>query len=170
MHTLQYIAIQSEDKESAANTVKNLLEEELNPGASWYDWFVVGGGRFAGREGLQYDDTDETTISYEDTPDLFNDKIGECMTARGKEFQELLIDFKLNKTNLLEMFEAWNGEMSFSMELYPVKKMIDIMQGAWDYNSKLYDITNWSTNTHHMNRSLADGNKNWFLVPIDFHF
>ena len=169
MHTLQYIAIQAEDKETAANTVETLLNEELNPGHSWYDWFVVGGGRFTKSED-PYQDTCETVISYADTPDIFNEKIGECMTARGREFQELLTDFKLNKTNLLEMFEAWNGEMSFSMELYPIKKMIEIMQGAWDYNSKLYDITNWSNNTHHMNRSIADGNKNWFLVPIDFHF
>jgi hypothetical protein len=170
MHTLQYIAIQSEDKESAANTVKNLLEEELNPGSSWYDWFVVGGGRFAPNPDDQYDDTHETTISYADTPDIFNEKVRECKQKQGAEFQELLTEYKASGTNLTEMFEAWNGEMEYSMALYPIKKMIDIMQGHWDYTSRVYDITHWSTNTHHLNRSIADGNKNWFLVPIDFHF
>ena len=170
MHTLQYIAIQSEDKETAADDVKRLLEEELNPGSSWYDWFVVGGGRFSKNESDQYDDTHENVISYADTPDIFNEKIGECMTARGKEFQELLLEYKLSQTNLLEKFEAYDGGLEYSMEFYTVKKMIDIMQGHWDYTSRFYDICNWSTTTHHMNRSIADGSKNWFLVPIDFHF
>ena len=169
MHTLQYIAIQSEDKESAAHTVETLLNEELNPGHSWYDWFVVGGGRFANGDN-PYQDTPENVIAYEDSPLTFEKIVTECVEKRLAEFQELLLDFKLNKTNLLEMFEAWNGELSFSMELYPVKKMIDIMQSVWDYTCRFYDIENWSANTHHMNRSIADGNKNWFLVPIDFHF
>lgn len=170
MHTLQYIAIRSEDKEAAANSVKNLLEEELNPGHSWYDWFVVGGGRFADGEDNQYEDTHETVIAYADTPDLYNEVVAECMEKRGREFQELLTEFKQSETNLVNMFENYKGGIEFSMDLYSVKKMIDIMQGAWDYTSRLYDIENWSTNTHHMNRSLADGNKDWFLVPIDFHF
>lgn len=169
MHTLQYIAIQSEDKETAANDVTNLLNEELNPGHSWYDWFVVGGGRFANGED-PYQDTHETTISYADTPDIFDEKVGECMQAKGREYQELYLDYKLNKEDIEKTFEAWNGNMEFSMALYPLRKMLDIVQGHWDYTSRLYDITNWSTNTHHMNRSLADGNKNWFLVPVDFHF
>jgi hypothetical protein len=169
LHTLQYIAIQSEDKESAANTVETLLNEELNPGHSWYDWFVVGGGRF--HDGQDpYEETYETTISYEDTPDLFDTVISDCMKSKGREYQELYLDYKLNKEEIDKLFEDWNGQMEFSMALYPLKKMIDIVQGNWDYTSRLYDIVNWSTNTHHMNRSLADGNKNWFLVPIDFHF
>ena len=169
MHTLQYIAIQSEDKESAAHTVETLLNEELNPGHSWYDWFVVGGGRF--HDGQDpYEETYETTISYEDTPDLFDTVISDCMKSKRREYQELYLDYKLNKEELEKTFEDWNGQMEFSMAIYPLKKMIDIMQGHWDYTSRFYDITSWSTNTHHMNRSLADGNKNWFLVPIDFHF
>lgn len=169
MHTLQYIAIQSEDKESAAHTVETLLNEELNPGHSWYDWFIVGGGRFAKTED-PYQDTFETVISYADTPDIFNEVVADCLTAQGKEFQELLTEFKQSETNLVELFENYKGGIEFSMNLYPVKKMIDIMQGAWDYTCRFYDLNSWSSDTHHMNRSLADGNKNWFLVPIDFHF
>jgi hypothetical protein len=170
MHTLQYIAIQSEDKESAANTVKNLLEEELNPGSSWYDWFVVGGGRFAKNESDQYDDTHENVIAYEDSPLTFEKIVTECVEKRLGEFQELLTEYKQSQLNLLEKFENYKGGLEFSMEFYTVKKMIDIMQGHWDYTSRFYDIDSWSTDTHHMNRSVADGNKNWFLVPIDFHF
>ena len=170
MHTLQYIAIQAEDKENAANTVENLLNEELNPGSSWYDWFVVGGGRFAGKEELQYEDTFETVISYEDTPDLFNDKVSECLQAQGKEFQDLLNEFKQSGINLVEKFEAFDGGMDYSMDLYAVKSMIDIMHGKWDYKTRIYDMTNWSNNTIHMNKNIANGDKNWFLVPIDFHF
>lgn len=170
MHTLQYIAIQAEDKENAANIVNNLLEMECNPGSSWFDWFVVGGGRFADNEDSQYEDTHETVISFEENQVMFDSTVYDCWEQQGKEFQELLTEYKQSETNLLEMFEAYKGGIEYSMNLYPVKKMIDIMQGHWDYTTRLYDMTHWSTNTHHMNRSIADGNKNWFLVPIDFHF
>lgn len=169
MHTLQYIAIQAEDKESAAHTVETLLNEELNPGHSWYDWFVVGGGRFAKSED-PYQDTFETVIAYEDSPLTFEKIVAECVEKQLAEFQELLTEYKQSETNLVELFDNYKGGIEFSMTLYPVKKMIDIMQGAWDYTCRFYDLNSWSSDTHHMNRSLADGNKNWFLVPIDFHF
>jgi hypothetical protein len=170
LHTLQYIAIQSEDKESAANTVKNLLEEELNPGSSWYDWFVVGGGRFSPNPEDQYDDTDETAISYADTPDIFNEKVAECLHKQGVEFQELLTEFKASGLDITDKFEKYDGGMDYSMDLYPIKKMIDIMQGKWDYTTRIYDITSWSSNTTHMYKDIDSGNKNWFLIPVDFHF
>lgn len=171
MHTLQYVAISDvEDKEAAARAVENLLNEELNPGSSWYDWFVVGGGRFNPDQSKQYDDDYEAVISYADTPDIFDEKVLQSQQAKGREFQELYTDYKLNKEEVEKIFENWNGDMEFSMSLYPLRKMLDIVQGHWDYTTRLYDITNWSTNTHHMNRSIAEGNKNWFLVPIDFHF
>jgi hypothetical protein len=169
MHTLQYIAIQAEDKETAAHRVDSLLNEELNPGSSWYDWFVVGGGRFANGED-PYADSFENVIAYEDSPLTFEKIVAECVEKQLAEFQELLLDFKLSQTNLLQKFEAYKGGIDFSMEFYNIKKMIDIMQGHWDYTCRFYDIESWSADTHHMNRSIADGNKNWFLVPIDFHF
>lgn len=170
MHTLQYIAIEADGKEEAANTVETLLNEELNPGSSWYDWFIVGGGRFAKDESLQYEDTFETVISYADTPDVFDEVVSNCKQAQGKEFQELLTEYKDSGLDLTKEFENWDGEINYSMSFYPVTAMLGIMQGKWDYHTRLYDITNWSNNPHHMNRSIADGNKNWFLVPIDFHF
>ena len=96
--------------------------------------------------------------------------VGASLKHKGAEYRELYLDYKLNKEEIEKTFEAYDGQMEFSMALYPLRKMLDIVQGNWDYTSRFYDLANWSTNTHHMNRSIADGNKNWFLVPIDFHF
>jgi hypothetical protein len=174
MHTLQYIAIGDvEDKEAAANYVENLLQQEMGDGestSSWYDWFVVGGGRFNPDETMQYENDFEAVISYEENADLFNATVAECLHSKGKEFQELLTEFKNSGIDIIDKFEKYDGGMDYSMDLYAVKKMIDIMQGKWDYTTRLYDVTNWSTNTNHMYNRIDNGEKNWFLVPIDFHF
>jgi hypothetical protein len=45
-----------------------------------------------------------------------------------------------------------------------------MIQGEWDMNSYFYDMHSASTNPDHMYKSIDLGNKNWYLVPVDFHF
>jgi hypothetical protein len=42
--------------------------------------------------------------------------------------------------------------------------------GKWDYNSYYYDMMTDSTNMIHLKNSLDKGAKDWYLVPVDFHF
>jgi hypothetical protein len=56
------------------------------------------------------------------------------------------------------------------MKLYTLGKMIDMVQGDWDFNSYFYDLENWSTNPVHMTKDRINNGTLWFLVPVDFHF
>lgn len=165
MHVLQRIAVQADDKDMAFRTVKDYLENELNNYAPWYDWFVTGGGRWnENTDG--YDDNDQSmTISYGEEPDKFISEVDTAIEARIEEFNQYrksLADMDINAS-----LDKYDGQMDFSFDLYPLGKMIDIMQGKWDFNSYFYDCTHETTNTKYMLDNLNDS---WYIVFVDFHF
>ena len=75
MHVLQWIATTAEDKDQAFRSVKDYLENQMGDEynlSSWYDWFVVGGGRWNPNPNSQYDDNDQSmVISYDEDPQKF---------------------------------------------------------------------------------------------------
>ena len=83
MHVLQWIAIEADNKEDALLTAKRQLESlmgEEGSGATWYDWFVVGGGRWNVAEDEDwktgYDEKTNMIISLEeDGIDVFKAKL-----------------------------------------------------------------------------------------------
>jgi hypothetical protein len=50
MHVLQWIAVEADEKDEAYRRVEDTLQTMLgdyeSPTLTWYDWFVVGGGRW----------------------------------------------------------------------------------------------------------------------------
>jgi hypothetical protein len=68
MHTLHMVAVKvdaeelEEIKDEASREVHSTLLGDERPYATWYDWFVVGGGRFA--EGDAYRDNFDNAIAY----------------------------------------------------------------------------------------------------------
>jgi hypothetical protein len=42
--------------------------------------------------------------------------------------------------------------------------------GTWDFNAYFYDMLNDTTTPKYLYESIDKGNKNWYLVPVDFHF
>jgi hypothetical protein len=172
MHVLQHIAIQEEDIETAFESVKEQLESLMGNEdvmASWYDWFVTGGGRWANDPNAQYDDEYKGgVISYADTPDLFHETITQSIANRIAEFAEYRKS--MENTDINAELDKYTGLTDYSFSLYPLKKMIDMLQGEWDFNSYFFDLTNTSTNPKHMLDKIAKGETNWFLVPVDFHF
>ena len=166
MHVLHRIAVQADDKDMAFRTVKDYLENELDNYGSWYDWFVTGGGRWNPNEDSQYNDDDQSmTISYAEEPDKFISSINEAIEARVAEFNQYrksLADIDINAS-----LDKYDGQMDFSFDLYPLGKMIDLMQGKWDFNSYFFDCTHETTNTKYMLDKIDDS---WYLVYVDFHF
>lgn len=166
MHVLHRIAVQADDKDMAFRTVKDYLENELNNYESWYDWFVTGGGRWNPNEGSQYNDDDQSmTISYAEEPDKFISEVNSAIEGRIEEFNQYrksLADMDINAS-----LDKYDGQMDFSFDLYPLGKMIDIMQGKWDFNSYFFDATHETTNTKYMLDKIDDS---WYLVYVDFHF
>lgn len=175
MHVLQWVAVEADSKEDALYAAKTQLEGimgEEGSGSTWYDWFVAGGGRWNPNEGSQYKDTDDSMVisAYEAGNDVISNKINECLESRKREFADYRASFDKAEIDLNAKLDSYTGVMDYSFELYPLKKMIDMLQGEWDYNCYFFDLVNWSTNPKHILDRIEKDNKNIFLVPIDFHF
>lgn len=172
MHVLQYIAVQTDDKDMAFRTVKDTLESELGNNDystnTWFDWFVVGGGRFVA--GDAYEESDDHVISYDEALEEYRTTVDKMMSNRIDEFKDLRKSFEEKNIDLNAKLDSYKGVMNYDFELYPLKKMIDMIQGEWDFNSYFYDMHHASTNPEHMYKSIDLGNKNWYAVPVDFHF
>jgi hypothetical protein len=181
MHVLQWIAIKPtgsfdlEDidtcKEEAHDFVKSKFEEMYSESeglGGWSDWYIVGGGRYNDNPDSQYKEDDHSmVISYGETPELFTDTISQAIDSRMSEFRLYRSQFEDSKIDISAKLDSYNGSMDYSMELYPLSKLLDMLQGKWDFNSYFYDLNNWSTNPKWVLDSLDDS---WYLVPVDFHF
>jgi hypothetical protein len=175
MHVLQWIAVQADDKDQAFRSVKDYLETAMGSEysyASWYDWFVTGGGRWNPNPDSQYNDDDQSMVlSYETDPDLFEERVLQSMESRKREFDDYAKD--VNPDILAKIISDYNPRdkmfAAFS-EMYPIKKIIDMAYGEWDYNSYFFDCHHDSTTPAYMFESIDNGTKNWYIVPVDFHF
>jgi hypothetical protein len=175
MHTLQWIAVTADDKDEAFRSVKDYLETAMGTEesyASWYDWFVCGGGRWNPNEGSQYDDTDQSmVISYEDEPQKFLEAINNSIQSRKEEFDRYAKDVNPEIiAKIISRYDPSEKDFVLFTEMYPIKKVIDMAYGEWDFNSYYFDCDNQTTAPAYMFESIDNGNKNWYAVPVDFHF
>jgi hypothetical protein len=176
MHVLQYIAVRVEDQlddpeQEAMQLVESRLQDEMGGQEqylSWYDWFVIGGGRFV--DGDPYESSPNHIISYDKAPAKYREMIANMISNRVEEFGGYRKQFDSKTVDLNAKLDSYAGNMQYDFELYPLAKMIDMIQGKWDFNSYFFDIQHDSTNPEHMFDSIDKGNKNWYLVPVDFHF
>lgn len=170
MHVLQYVAVKADDSDEAMTKVEDTFNRWLgdfeNPSGVWYDWFVVGGGRFV--EGDPYSSSTNHIVSYAEDVEKFNELIAKAIENRVEEFNGYRKSLKEKDVDLETKLDSYTGEMQYDFELYPLKKMIDMLQGNWDFNSYFFDMEHDSTNTEHMRKKLSEGD--WYLVPVDFHF
>ena len=182
MHVLQHIAIQinespsdivplEECKQEAHNTVKGIFEDMYSESegiGGWSDWYVVGGGRWNPNPDSQYKEDDYSmVVSYGENPELFTKTITEAIEARKESFNNYRKSYDENNTDISTELDKYDGATDYSFSLYPLAKMIDMLQGQWDMNSYFYDVTNWSTNPKFMLDNVDDS---WYLIPVDFHF
>jgi hypothetical protein len=174
MHVLQHIAVIADSQDEAFRTVKDSLESELgdyeSTTNSWFDWFVAGGGRWNPNPDSQYADDQAMVVSYDEAPAEYRETIAKAISNRIEEFNNYRKSFDMKEIDINAKLDNYKGVMNYDFELYPLKKMIDMIQGEWDYNSYFYDMHHASTNPEHMYKSIDLGNKNWYAVPVDFHF
>lgn len=173
MHVLQYIAVQADNEDLAMRTVEDTLNSELGSdeymSSAWFDWFVIGGGRFV--DGDPYKSSPNYIISYDKDPQGYRDMIDRMMSNRKVEFSGYRKDVDLDKlTYTLDNYDPSNHDMFALSNVYAVKKCMDMLMGTWDFNSYFYDMHTASTNTKWMYEGIDKGNKNWYIVPVDFHF
>jgi hypothetical protein len=174
MHVLQHIAVVADSQDEAFRTVKDSLESELgdyeSTTNSWFDWFVAGGGRWNPNPDSQYQDDQSMIISYEESPLEYRSMVDKAISSRMNEFEDYRKSYADKGIDLDNKLDNYKGVMNYDFELYPLKKMIDMIQGEWDMNSYFYDMHHASTNPDHMYKNIDLGNKNWYAVPVDFHF
>lgn len=177
MHVIQYIAVQADSSDLGFRTVKHHLESLMGndpeaPINTWFDWFVTGGGRWAtNSEANQYNDNYQGDVAHQDDP-RFKEYLETSNKFRSDEFVGYLEEArKVNLIELLENAEATGPEdFRKAMDLYPVKKLYEMYLETWGPESYYFDVTHDSTNKIHMKNSIDNGAKNWYLVPVDFHF
>ena len=134
----------------------------------WSDWYIVGGGRWNDNPDSQYKEDDYSmVISYGAEPDKFVETINRAIESRKIEFAGYRERFEKQNLDILAKLDSYDGTTDYSMDLYELNKMIDMLQGKWDYNSYFYDLNNWSANPKYTLDNLSDS---WYLVPVDFHF
>ena len=79
MHVLQWIAVEAEDVENAVTTVDQTLESYMSGNDSlstWYDWYVVGGGRWnSDAQNWKTNRAKNDVIRYDDEPDNFTERV-----------------------------------------------------------------------------------------------
>lgn len=171
MHTLQWVVVEAEDLDTAAETADRLLQEAMGDSespSSWYDWYVVGGGRWNDSQD-DYDNSTNMIIAFEDNPNAFSGKLNELISNRIDIYNEYLAEVK--EIDIMAKLDNYGGAMSYDMELYSLKNLLRFQMGDWFYDSKFYDMVHWSTNATHILSKIDKGlGENLYLVPIDFHF
>jgi hypothetical protein len=180
MHTLQWIAIQAEDKDEAYRRVEDNLQTMLGENESiintWYDWFVVGGGRWNTQEGDDYKEayTEGKTnliLSAKEEPDLFEERILISMEERKAEFDNYAKDVDSSAIDkIITDYNPREHDFLAFQKLYPIKKIIDMAYGTWDFNSYFFDMENDTTTPKYLFESIDKDPELWYLVPVDFHF
>jgi len=174
MHVLQRIAVQAEDKDEAFARVKDTLEQLMGnneySSSTWYDWFVAGGGRWNPNPDSQYEDDNNMTISYEEEPDKFISQVALAMQSRVEEFNRYRKYYDERAVDINAKLDSFDGSTDYSLDLYDLSMMIDMLQGKWNYNSYFFDMHSQSVSEKFMLESIDKGEKNWYLVYVDFHF
>lgn len=177
MHVLQWIATKAEDEDQAYHNVEQHLESQMSGNdsqATWYDWFVVGGGRWNTAQDddmlESYKEGKTNMFISSDNMEDFQARIDTCIDNRMAEFKSYRESFEKAEIDINAKLDSYAGVMSYDFELYPLKKMIDMLNGEWDYNAYFWDCENWSTNPDHMLKDIQNVGGIWYLVPVDFHF
>ena len=168
MHVLQYIAVRADDEDMAMRVAEDTLNSEMGGNDSsynsWYDWFVIGGGRFV--DGDPYKSSPNYIISYKEHGLAgIQEKVDWAINARKTDYASYMRD--VDYSTILDTLDSYAGITNYSMPLYGLSKCIEMLQGKWDFNSYFYDAETGSTNHQYMLDKLDES---WYLIPVDFHF
>ena len=188
MHTLHYVAVKldsefdgsnaDELREEAVADIHSTLIGDERPYGSWYDWFVVGGGRFV--EGDAYSNSDHAVVLYGENPDLFLEKMNEGLGWQLSNAKSLFeqVSEKFDLDDAMAKFEAtYNNNDNpidySSMGAWTMRRLMSHFEGYWNPDSHFLDITNGTPAPRYL---LDDIERNpdeagqWALVPVDFHY
>jgi len=188
MHTLQYVAVKlttefdgsnaDELREEAVSDVDSTLSGDSRPYSDWYDWFVVGGGRFV--EGDDYSNSTHSVVLYGENKDEFVAKMDEALGLQLDKVKRLheQLDKDFDLDHEVSIYErTYNNsaviEGHSSMTAWGMRRLAGMLNGHWDPDSHFLDITNGLPSPRYLlgeiEKDPSEG-KFWALVPVDFHY
>lgn len=186
MHTLHYVAVKldgdyagdfAEMREDAKSEVHSTLLGDERPYGNWYDWFVVGGGRFV--EGNAYDDSADHIIIWGENKDEFLDKmnlgLGWQLEEVKRLHEEVQRTFDLDQA-VARYEKTYNTNTpvdGYPMGAWTMRRLVSLLEGYWNPDSHFLDITNGDTSPRYLLNDIEQNPEsagNWALVPVDFHF
>ena len=177
MHTLHWIAVEAEDEENAVDVVDQTLDSYMSGNdapSTWYDWYVVGGGRWNTADDEDnpmtgYIKKSNMVISYAKDPNAFRAKIDDCIQQRMVDYKQYLAEVK--ESHVIDKLENYGGAMSYDYHFYALNRLLAYQMGEWSHDSWFFDMVHDSTNATHILSKIDKGEgENIFLVPVDFHF
>jgi len=177
MHTLHMVAVKVDAeeleniKDEASREVHSTLIGEERPYATWYDWFVVGGGRFV--EGDAYAENHDNAIAYHNEPEKFiaeMDKVLGWRKANANRMLEQLKEKDFDFAHAVENALKGDKESRFDGNLWSVLELSKIAMGYWTPDSHFFDISNGTASNEYILKDIEEGRGHeWVLVPVDFH-
>nr|DAW17394.1 MAG TPA: hypothetical protein [Caudoviricetes sp.] len=175
MHTLHWVAVEAESKEQATWIVRDFLESQMGNAynsPSWYDWFIIGGGRWN-----EEDDSDLATnmvINYSENPTEFIAQLDRSLDNRMEAFNSYKERLGDNLHLLEEAIDNFQGKsIGYNPEIYSLSQMIEIMDCEWNWSAFFYDIEDSSADIVWFKEAITKDdytNANLYLVPVDFHY
>lgn len=172
MHCIQYVAVAANSRDEARDQVDSYLNTCLEGGGTWYDWYVTGGGRWSTSDDPYNSNyvadiahvSDKRFIEYLETAKKYRSEQMEWFIEKIREVDlEALISEARAATDFAE-------RLSVGSKLYPFSRLNDICYGTWNSDSYFFDATNDTTEWKYLEESMEKGDKNWYFVPVDFHF
>lgn len=174
MHTLHMVAVKVDAeeleniKEEACDDVESTLLGDGQPYATWYDWFVVGGGRFV--EGDAYADNHDNAIAYHNEPEKFIAEMDKVLGWRKANANRMLDKLRGDEFDFIYAVETaveGRGEVS---NLWQALELAKIANGYWIPESHFFDLANGTTSNEYILKDIEEGRGHeWVLVPVDFH-
>ena len=173
MHTLHFFAVEADGIQEAFEKVYNALEESPLP---WSDWHVVGGGRWNSDPSKQYQDSDNDIVRYPDNKEKFHDMLDSVSKYRTEQVERLALHSDLDAIKVAavdyivqggkdDFWDAKNG-----MQLWSIKRAIEMMQGEYGPDSMFFDLASGSTSMKYLMERLDTSPDNQYLVPVDLHY
>jgi hypothetical protein len=110
-------------------------------------------------------------ISAKEQPDEFDERVLQSMENRKVEFDNYAKDIDPSLiTKIITDYNPREFDFGLFSSIYPIKKVIDMAYGNWDFNSYFYDMVNDSTTPKYLFEAIDKDPEMWYLVPVDFHF
>jgi len=159
MHTLHWIAVEADNEPEAFSKAQT---EMISAEGMWWDWYDNSiGGRWANNDWCKIYQGKDILIG-----------LDHVKTNRKEEVERALE--KIDLSEFESQLNNYDGEdvvtTDYSLNLWRIKKLAQLLDGEWNCDSYFYDMVYGSANMADLLKRIESDPDKQFLVPIDFHF